>query len=111
MSKPFASGATKPTVDFDQEVRFAVVMYGGSSLAIYINGVAQELLRLVRATAPEVGGASNAYFSDEELSGPERVYRRLGRLLRRQRSPSDKADSNAGNSGPIRTQLLGARKT
>ena len=31
---------------------FAVVMYGGVSLAIYINGVAQELFRLVRATAP-----------------------------------------------------------
>ena len=36
----------------EQEVRFAVVMYGGVSLAIYINGVAQELFRLVRATAP-----------------------------------------------------------
>ena len=35
-------------------MRFAVVMYGGVSLAIYINGVAQELFRLVRATAPEV---------------------------------------------------------
>src|SRR6185503_8957894 len=109
MSVPIASSATKPTVDFDQEVRFAVVMYGGSSLAIYINGVAQELLRLVRATAPEVGKASNvrqAHFADEELSGPERVYRRLGRLLRRQRSPSDETASNAGNSGPIRTRFV-----
>ncbi|HET9710268.1 MAG TPA: patatin-like protein, partial [Pyrinomonadaceae bacterium] len=110
MSVPLASGATKPTVDFDQEVRFAVVMYGGSSLAIYINGVAQELLRLVRATAPEVGGTSNgprqAHLADEELRGPERVYRRLGRLLRRQRSPSDKTDSNAGSSGPIRTRFV-----
>jgi hypothetical protein len=26
-------------------------MYGGVSLAIYINGIAQELLRLVRSTA------------------------------------------------------------
>ena len=106
MSATPTLGANKPTVDFDQEVRFAVVMYGGSSLAIYINGVAQELLRLVRATAPEVGGASKAHFADEELSGPERVYRRLGRLLRRQRSPSDKADGKAGNSGPIRTRFV-----
>jgi patatin-related protein len=37
--------------DYRQEVRFAVVMYGGVSLAIYIHGVAQELLRLVRATS------------------------------------------------------------
>ncbi len=41
-----------PQTTHKQEVRFAVVMYGGVSLAIYINGVAQELLRLVRATAP-----------------------------------------------------------
>ena len=29
-----------------QTYKFAVVMYGGGSLAIYINGVAQELLQL-----------------------------------------------------------------
>jgi len=39
-----------------QEIRFAVVMYGGVSLAIYINGVAQELRRLVAATAGAGGG-------------------------------------------------------
>ena len=46
--------ADKP-VEFNpqREVRFAVVMYGGVSLAIYINGVAQELLNMVRATAPK----------------------------------------------------------
>jgi hypothetical protein len=31
----------------EKEVRFAVVMYGGVSLAIYMNGIAQELLTLV----------------------------------------------------------------
>jgi hypothetical protein len=40
-----------PQAEYTQEVRFAIVMYGGVSLAIYINGIAQELLRLVRATA------------------------------------------------------------
>jgi hypothetical protein len=35
--------ATSPHGDYTQEVRFAVVMYGGVSLAIYINGIAQEL--------------------------------------------------------------------
>ena len=34
-----------------KEYRFAVVMYGGISLAVYINGVAQELLSLVRSTS------------------------------------------------------------
>ena len=37
-----------PEYNPSNEVRFAVVMYGGVSLAIYINGVAQELFRLVR---------------------------------------------------------------
>ena len=40
-------------MEIGQEVRFAVVMYGGVSLAVYINGVVQELLHLVRATAPD----------------------------------------------------------
>ena len=34
-----------------KEYRFSVVMYGGVSLAIYMNGVAQELFHLVRSTA------------------------------------------------------------
>ena len=41
-----------PTFPETQELRLALVCYGGVSLAIYINGVAQELFRLVRATAP-----------------------------------------------------------
>src|ERR1051325_8177328 len=89
------------SIDFDQEVRFAVVMYGGSSLAIYINGVAQELLRLVRATAPEFSAASNqgrAHLADEELRGSERVYRRLGRLLNRN-GILDETDRNVTNTG------------
>jgi patatin-related protein len=94
---------TNPPVNFDQEVRFAVVMYGGSSLAIYINGVAQELLRLVRATAPgytEAVNGRNAHLADEELRGSERVYRRLGRSLTRQ------GHLDAKNSGPIRTRFV-----
>lgn len=34
-----------------KEIRFSVVMYGGVSLAIYMNGVTQELLHMVRSTA------------------------------------------------------------
>src|ERR1044072_2474280 len=95
---------TDPLDGSTQEVRFAVVMYGGSSLAIYINGVAQELLRLVRAPAPEYTGTPDgrrSHLADEELRGSERVYRRLGRLLTRQ-GPID----DAGNSGPIRTRFV-----
>jgi patatin-related protein len=69
-----------------QEVRFAVVLYGGSSLAIYINGVVQELLHLVRATAPadapsEKGYPDEALLAEDDLLGTEKVYRTLGRLL------------------------------
>ena len=60
------------------EVRFAVVMYGGVSLAIYINGVAQELFRLVRATAPNETGDRLA-IDDDDLSPLEAVYREIGR--------------------------------
>src|SRR6266404_1246007 len=70
--------------DVEREVRFAVVMYGGVSLAIYINGVAQELLNMVRATAPktweeESGAARDA--RESELPGAMRVYRKLGQYL------------------------------
>jgi len=63
--------------DYAQEVRIAVVMYGGVSLAIYINGIAQELLRLVRATSAGyvVGRDKN------DDTATERVYRKLSFLL------------------------------
>src|SRR5947209_20166000 len=82
---------TTPPVDFTQEIRFAVVMYGGSSLAIYMNGVAQELLRMVRATAPDRDKEGKAFLSDKEIcDGTERVYRKLGRMLRRGNKPDPK---------------------
>jgi patatin-related protein len=40
------------TIEYVAEKRIAVVMYGGVSLAIYMGGVAQELLNVVRATSP-----------------------------------------------------------
>ena len=56
-----------------KEVRFAVVMYGGVSLAIYINGVAQELLKMCRATV--------AGIEAEKLVGTEKIYRRVSALM------------------------------
>src|SRR2546423_12542614 len=76
-----------PNVDYTQEVRFAIVMYGGISLAIYINGVAQELLHVVRATAPATrlddarAMQPEAKYSDGDLTGSERVYRKIGQML------------------------------
>ncbi|MGB9196851.1 MAG: patatin-like protein [Terriglobales bacterium] len=72
--------------DFDvtNEIRFAVVMYGGVSLAIYMNGIAQELLHLVRSTARkgwEGDEVCQFRFADDELSGTEKVYRKLADKL------------------------------
>jgi patatin-related protein len=77
MADPF-----KSSVDLTKEIRFAVVMYGGVSLAIYINGVAQELYRLVRSTAikKDANGDSKA-LAGTTIDGTERVYRKLSHLV------------------------------
>jgi patatin-related protein len=62
-----------PTFQPCQEKRFAVVMYGGVSLAIYIYGVAQELFRLVKSTAPGTDAS--------ELEYSAQVYRKLAEEL------------------------------
>jgi len=61
--------------NFDREVRFALVLYGGASLAIYIHGVTQEFFHLVRSTAVDAEG--KLLVGDAELTGTERVYRKL----------------------------------
>src|SRR4051794_7505880 len=75
-----SSSRVSPPVEFTNEVRYAVVMYGGVSLCIYINGVAQELLELARSTAPAQGDRE-AFTATEVLSGSAQVYRRLGQYL------------------------------
>jgi len=56
-----------------KEIRFAVVMYGGVSLAIYINGIAQELLKMCRAT-----DGTRKY---KDLKEDEKIYRQISCLL------------------------------
>lgn len=82
-----------------QEIRIALVLYGGVSLAIYINGIVQELLNLVRATAP---GALDPP-PDAPVS-TQRVYRTLGRLLRWSRPPLT-LDALPADS-PVTTRFL-----
>ena len=63
----------QPRYDPEKEVRLAVVMYGGVSLAVYMYGVAEELLHLVRATAADAT-------SQPRLRAPESTeteYRKL----------------------------------
>lgn len=80
-----------PKTEYTQEVRFAIVMYGGVSLAIYINGIAQELLSLVRSTSKAgrdqngtriaLSGSIQNQNDPLALKPTERVYRQLSYLL------------------------------
>src|SRR5215207_2535094 len=109
----------RPRFELEQEIRFAVVMYGGVSLAIYINGVAQELFRLVRATAPELphpeaaldgdGETQRVYLPDAPdatdrpaTSGTERIYRELGQIL----SAGEPPREAAAPGDPVRTRFV-----
>lgn len=98
----------RPAFEPTQEVRFAVVMYGGVSLAIYINGVVQELLQLVRATAPNGPSAANpaqTLLSDDELKGTTgAVYREAGQLLEFGRTLQ--GDERARPRDPVRTRFI-----
>lgn len=88
-----------------QELRLAVVMYGGVSLAIYMNGVAQEILRLVRATA--VAPDPNPWRRAPLLAKPEgteKVYRRLGQILRRHAPPA--TDTPDDPTAPIYSNVV-----
>ena len=87
-----------PSLNYTKEVRFAVVMYGGVSLAIYINGVAQELLRLVRSTADPS--------ADAKLSSSEKVYRRLSQLIAAEDYGDAVPEPPPNKSGPAPTRFV-----
>ena len=88
-----------------QEIRLAVVMYGGVSLAIYMNGISQEFLKAVRATAPRTSGAVSAC-SDDELASTEKVYRKIGQILYHGRKPGEPANPAQFKDLPIKTRIL-----
>jgi patatin-related protein len=75
---PAAAGG--PALNPLREFRLAIVMYGGVSLSIYMNGVGQELFHLVRSTAPSVPQGGNAV-PESQLVGSEKAYRRLAQVL------------------------------
>lgn len=66
----------------EKETRFAVVMYGGISLAIYIHGAAQELYHMTRATARQADKPDDYLHPDDSLTGAEKIYRLLGKALK-----------------------------
>ena len=107
---------SNPNIECTKEIRFAVVMYGGVSLAIYINGIAQELLSLVRSTAKayEDAGGNRSLSGEpvletddditraQKLRGTERAYRKLSYLLSDSNLLREYKDSLNGGS---QTQL------
>jgi patatin-related protein len=121
-----AEGGLRPRFAREQEVRLAVVMYGGVSLAVYINGVAQELFNLVKATAPEVAAdpaapqslGDRVYFGDPgsggarpSLSGSQVVYRELGQSLgvagaEKPRRGDDEPPLDGAEPRPVKTRFV-----
>jgi patatin-related protein len=74
MGEAAANAGPAPENLYAREVRFGVVMYGGVSLAIYINGVTNELYEMALAT-PKAGGNANTGRTRD-------VYRKASYLLR-----------------------------
>jgi patatin-related protein len=72
-----------------KEYRFSVVMYGGVSLAVYMNGVAQELWHLVRSTARSDSDDEFRFCDPSDpsatpsssLRSTEMIYRGVARAL------------------------------
>jgi patatin-related protein len=94
-------------IQFTQEIRFAVVMYGGISLAIYMNGVAQELRKMVAATSPRTDDGRLASHTDAELKDTtEQVYRKLGRMLSWGTAAKEPAEVDDRPDEPIRTRFV-----
>jgi patatin-related protein len=100
-ASPMRSEET-PEIQIGREVRFAVVMYGGVSLAIYINGVVQELFHMVRATAAKPDDESTPLIPNSDLSEAEKVYRRLAQIIDRK----DGVMRGGDDLGPIRTRFV-----
>ena len=78
--RPRSDDPEGPALNPLREFRLAIVMYGGVSLSIYMNGVGQELFHLVRSTAPSVPHGEDAV-PEPQLVGSEKAYRRLAQVL------------------------------
>jgi patatin-related protein len=103
--------ATNNPAQVEKEVRFAVVMYGGVSLAVYINGITQELLHMVRSTAVSPSLGQNYQIPYEELRRrpTEAVYRKVSYLL--SEAESDRASAtNQSQAAEIAADALGNAK-
>jgi patatin-related protein len=72
------------------------------SLAIYINGVAQELFHMVRATAARPDDAHTALVPNGELTETEKVYRELAQIV----DGEDDVTREKDEPAPIHTRFV-----
>ena len=88
--------------EYTAEVRFGVVMYGGVSLAIYINGVTNEIFEMACAT-PRDG----VFIDDDGEPFTRSIYRRLSWLVgnaelrRRYAAAITQAEADAKAAGDV----------
>ena len=68
-------------INYGSEIRIGVVMYGGVSLAIYINGVTNEMFELVRATQVDRLDDGNGSGKGDGKLRSRDIYARLSRLI------------------------------
>lgn len=100
VSAPDANADGKPVepYHYESEIRFGVVMYGGVSLAIYMNGVAHEMYEMVCATPKCEPGC--------KPEGTREIYHRIAllvnnpRLRTQYRQAIEKRDSPSANKAP-----------
>ena len=62
------------------EVRLAVVLYGGVSLAVYIHGVTREILKFVRASKLFQAGARRTPAPGDSTAVYYELFRAVARL-------------------------------
>lgn len=98
-------------MDYRAEIRFGVVMYGGVSLAIYINGVTNEMYELARATPRLLPGVQRpAPATGDAPPTTAEVYRRLSWLVNDpplQQRYADWLADPAGRPDPLAAETPG----
>lgn len=97
-------------MDYRAEIRFGVVMYGGVSLAIYINGVTNEMYELARATPRNLDGGAPARPASQTPDSTREVYRRLAWLVNDpplQQRYADWLADPAGQPDPLAAEAPG----
>src|SRR5436305_7901997 len=98
-----AASPVTTSTDYDSAHRLAAVMYGGVSLAIYIGGIARELLAVIRATAPSRNDPTQAGLTFEQLSPSEKIYRRIAPTTKG--VSYEDTEGAAGARPPVKTRV------